>query len=406
MIERHVEARVRDALGDTPVVLVIGPRRSGKTTLVRRMETDERTYVTLDDQTTLDTAKIDPVGFIRGLGSAVIDEIQRVPELLLAIKKEVDEAYRPGRFLLTGSSNILTLPRVADSLAGRMETIRMYPLSVAEQWGRRAKFLTLLFEGKVYSPPHLVLGDDLLDLIMQGGFPEVLARKSENRQQIWARSYLDSVLQKDLKEIAQVERLTDLPKFVRLLAQYSAQLVNYSGIGAEIGMDHKTTRRYVGLLEQIFLVSMAQPWYTNALKRIVKTPKVHFGDSALLAVAKGITKSRIQNDRKEIGPILESFVHSEIRKQIVASDLDAEIYHFRDYSRNEVDFVLERSDGMIVGIEVKASATVRSPDLKGLITLAEAAGDRFAYGALLYDGDQVIPRSDNISIVPISCLWQ
>ncbi len=406
MIDRHIESRVLDALGDTPVVLVIGPRRSGKTTLVRSMETNERTYVTLDDQTTLDAAKADPVGFIRGLGCAVIDEIQRVPELLLAIKKEVDETNGPGRFLLTGSANILTLPRVADSLAGRMETIRMYPLSASEQFGRRSTFLEGLFEGRVAAPDHPVLGDDLVDLVLRGGFPEVIARQSEARRQAWARSYLDSILLKDLQDIAQIERLTELPRFVRLLAHYSAELINYSEIGGKIGIDHKTARRYIGLLEQIFLVSVAAPWHSNVLKQMVKTPKLHFVDSALLAAAKGLTADKVRTDRTAFGPMLESFVYGEVRKQIAANDLEASINHFRDYAKSEVDIVLERADGMLVGIETKASATVGLSDVKGLQKLADATGDRFAYGAVLYDGDRIIPRSDKLSIVPLSCLWQ
>jgi predicted AAA+ superfamily ATPase len=181
------------------VVLIVGPRRAGKTTLVRKMRETGRTYVTLDDQTVLEAAQSDPAGFIRGLDRAIIDEIQRAPDLLLAIKKTVDEDYRPGRFLLTGSANVLTLPRIADSLAGRMETIQMLPLAKAEVEGRRPTFLERLFEGKPRSQRDAILGDDLVQLVLLGGFPEVISRDSERRRQDWSRSYLTSVLTRDLR---------------------------------------------------------------------------------------------------------------------------------------------------------------------------------------------------------------
>ena len=198
MFERFVERRAKEALSDTPVVLIVGPRRAGKTTLVRKMAEAGRTYITLDDQTVLDAARSDPTGFIRGLDHAIVDEIQRAPDLLLAIKKTVDEDYRPGRFLLTGSANVLTLPRVADSLAGRMETIRMLPLARAEISGATPTFLERLFAGKLERDIDTIVGDDLIRLALLGGFPEAISRDSERRRQDWARSYLTSVLTRDI----------------------------------------------------------------------------------------------------------------------------------------------------------------------------------------------------------------
>jgi uncharacterized protein len=305
MFERFVERRAKEALSDTPVVLVVGPRRAGKTTLVRKMEDAGRTYITLDDQTVLEAAQSDPVGFIRGLDRAIIDEIQRVPDLLLAIKKTVDEDYRPGRFLLTGSANVLTLPRIADSLAGRMETIQMLPLAKAEIEGRAPTFLEHLFDGKLQSQRNAIVGDDLVQLVLLGGFPEAISRDNERRRQDWARSYLTSILTRDLRDIADVEKLTELPKFVRLLAEHSGQLVNYSQFGSAINVSHKTGQRYVGLLEQVFLIATVQPWFTNALKRIVKTPKLHFLDSGVLAAARGLTSDRVRADRGTFGALLE-----------------------------------------------------------------------------------------------------
>jgi len=405
MFKRFVERRAEEALSDTPVVLIVGPRRAGKTTLVRKMGEAGRTYITLDDQTVLDAAQSDPAGFIRGLNKATIDEIQRAPDLLLAIKKTVDEDYRPGRFLLTGSANVLTLPRVSDSLAGRMETLQMLPLAKAEIEGRSPSFLERLFEGKLKSQPEAIVGDDLVDLVLRGGFPEAIARESERRRQDWTRSYLTSILTRDLRDIADVEKLTELPKFVRLLAEHTGQLVNYSQLGAGINVSHKTGQRYVGLLEQVFLIATVQPWFTNALKRIVKTPKLHFLDSGLLASARGLTFDRVKADRGAFGGPLESFVFSEVLKLMTASDLRLTPYHFRDRDMREVDIVLERDDGKIAAIEVKASATVKSGDFSGLRALAEACGDRFAFGAVLYDNTDVVPFGDRLAAAPLSSLW-
>lgn len=405
MFKRFVERRAEEALLDTPVVLIVGPRRAGKTTLVREMAEPDRTYITLDDQTVLEAAQSDPAGFIRGLDRATIDEIQRAPDLLLAIKKTVDEDYRPGRFLLTGSANVMTLPRIADSLAGRMETIRMLPLARAEIEGRTPTFLERLFEGKLKKARNAIVGDDLVHSVLLGGFPEAIARDSERRRQDWARSYLTSVLTRDLRDIAEIEKLTELPKFVRLLAEHSSQLVNYSQFGAGINVSHKTGQRYVGLLEQVFLIATLQPWFTNALKRIVKTPKLHFLDSGLLASARGLTFDRVKADRGMFGALLESFVFSEVLKLMTASDLRLTPYHFRDRDMREVDIVLERDDGMIAGIEVKASATVKTGDFGGLRALAEACGDRFAFGVVLYDSAEVVPFGDRLAAAPLSSLW-
>jgi predicted AAA+ superfamily ATPase len=405
MFERFVQRRAEEALQDTPVVLIVGPRRAGKTTLVRKLAEPGRTYTTLDEPRVLDAARSDPTGFIRGLDRAIIDEVQRAPDLLLAIKKTVDEDYRPGRFLLTGSANVLTLPRVADSLAGRVETIRMMPLARAEVEGRKPTFLERLFEGKLQRQQDAIVGDDLARLVLLGGFPEVLSRGSERRRRDWSRSYLTTILTRDLRDIAEVEKLIDLPKFVRLLAEHSGQLVNYSQLGASINVNYKTGQRYVGLLEQMFLLTTLAPWFTNSVNRIVKTPKVHFLDSGLLATVRDLTVEKVKADRGLMGVLLESFVFSEVMKLMTASDLWISPYHYRDAARREVDIVLERNDGMVAGIEVKANATVKASDFAGLRALAEACGDRFAFGAVLHDTENVVPFGDKLAAVPLSCLW-
>ena len=406
MYTRFAQRRVEEALSDTPVVLIVGPRRSGKTTLARNLAQAGRRYITLDDQTTLQSAQSDPGGFIRGLDLAIIDEIQRVPELLLAVKKTVDEDDRPGRFLLTGSANVMTLPRVADSLAGRIETIPMLPLARAEIDGHTPSFLERVFDGKLQSQPSAIVGDDLVKTVLLGGFPEAIRRDNERRRQDWLRSYLSSILTRDLRDIADIAKMTELPKFVQLLAEHSGQLVNFSQLGAGINVGHKTGQRYVGLLEQVFLIATVQPWFTNSLKRIVKTPKLHFLDSGLLAAVRGLTFDRVKADRAAFGALLESFVFAEVLKLMTGSDLRLTPWHFRDGEMREVDIVLERDDGMIVGVEVKASATVRPGDFAGMKVLAQACGDRFAFGVVLYDGADVVPFGDRMAAAPLSCLWR
>lgn len=405
MFPRWAASRLAEVLSDTPVALVTGPRRAGKTTLVRLLVDEARPYRTLDDPSMLDAARTDPVGFVRGLDRVVIDEVQRVPELLLAIKRSVDDDYRPGRFLLTGSANVMTLPRVADSLAGRIETVPLLPLAQGEILGTDPGFLHAAYTGRFSPPRHPVLGPDLVERVLAGGFPEALARPQEHRRQAWARSYVSSVLTRDLRDIAAVEKLTDLPRFVRILAEHSGQLVNFSRIAAAIGVSYKTAQRYVGLLGQVFLVATLDPWYTNRVKRLIKTPKLHFLDPGLLGSSLGLTTPATAERRKAFGPVLESFVYAELLKLASRYGHRFTLYHFRDHQGREVDIVLEREDGAISGVGIKAAATVRSDDFAGLRALAEAAGPRFVKGMLLYDGEVTVPFGADFAAVPLSCLW-
>ena len=405
MYKRSLEYHARESLSDTPVVLIVGPCRAGKTSLVRKIGESSRTYMTLDDGTALDAAQSGPVGFLRGLDQATIDEIQRVPELLLAIKKTVDENYRPGRFLLTVSAKVMTLPRVADSLAGRIETLRMLPLARAEILGRTPTFLQQQFTGDFRDAHEAIVGDKLVRIALTGGALRPWFAKARGGGRPGVRSWLESVLKRDLRDIAEAERLTELPRFVRLLAEHSGQLVNYSRFGSSISVSHKTGQRYVRLLEQIFLVATLQPWYTNALKRIAKTPKLLFLDCGLLAAARRLTFARIKADRRQFGALLESYVFSEILKLMTPSDMQLTPHRFRDQQMHEVDIVLDRDDGTIAGIEVNAAATARSSEFAGLRILAETIGERFAYGVVLYDNADIVPFGKKLAAVPISSPW-
>lgn len=406
MYPRFVESRLREALTDTPVAALHGPRQSGKTTLVRKLAGKERRYFTLDDPTALEAARRDAAGFIRGLNRAIIDEVQRAPELLLAIKRSVDEDRRPGRFLLTGSAHILTIPKVKESLAGRMEIVPLYPLSRSEVLGRRKSiFLARAFEGRVPEPVEKLIGDDLMSVVLTGGYPEVLARSTERRRRDWCRAYVDAIVERDVHEIAAIEKRGQIRQLVEVLARFSGQLINFAEIGGRLGLDPKTANRYVGLLEQLFLVRHLRPWFRNELKRLIKTPKLHFLDTGLLAAARMETLDKLTTDRKAWGVVLESFVYSELLKQASWSDEQVSFFHYRDKDQVEVDIVAESAAGSVIGIEVKAAASVKSSDFRGLERLLAAASRGFKLGVVLYDGDQVIPFGDRLVAAPIPCLW-
>jgi len=405
MYDRFAKDRIQEALQDTRVVLISGPRQSGKTTLATQIAGDGRPFFTLDDATVLAAAGDDPVGFLRGLERAVIDEIQRAPNLLLSIKTEVDKDKSPGRFLLTGSANLMTIPTVADSLAGRMEVVKLLPLSRSEIEGVKSTFIDNAFAGRPPKAEIPIVGDDLLEIVLAGGYPEALDRKRWNRRQDWYHGYVDAIVQRDVRDIAQIEQLAMMPKLLAMLAEHSGQLVNYSGIGAAINLNHVTTQKYLRVFESLFIVQTLQPWFTNKLKRLTKSPKLHFLDAGLLAALRGISPEVLRRDKTSFGAVLETFVFSELQKIATWSEQRCSFSHFRDKDKNEVDIVIENRRGEIVGIEVKSSATVSSADFSGMRKLAEACGDRFAQGLVLYDHDQTVPFGERMFAAPLSSLW-
>jgi uncharacterized protein len=395
--------QVKAALIDTPVVMVTGPRQCGKTTLVRGF-TSHR-YITLDDDTVLEAARGDPSGFVRGLDQAIVDEVQRAPDLLRAIKKTIDVDRRPGRFLLTGSANVLTLPQVSDSLAGRMQVVNLLPLSRAEIGEKKPTFLQKAMAGRVAKTTEYLIGDDLVDAVFTGGYPEMIQRRDRQRRRAWARGYVNAIVQRDVRDIAELEKMDQMPRLLKVLAHHSGQLTNFTQIGGQIGLDDKTTRKYVAVLEQLFLVRRLEPWFRNRLKRLVKTPKLHFLDSGLLAAILGATEERIGKDRSVLGPLLETFALAEVMKQGDWLAETCRLYHYRDKDQDEVDIIVEGESGDVVGIEVKAAATVTAGDFKGLRKLSAASGKDFKLGVVLYDDEQTVPFGERMFAVPISCLW-
>jgi len=405
MYPRFAKTRIQDSLTDTRVVLISGPRQSGKTTLAMDIASDDIPFLTLDDATVLQSAINDPVGFIRGLDRAVVDEIQRAPKLLLSIKNAVDEQTAPGRFLLTGSANLMTIPTVADSLAGRMEIARLLPLSQAELLSKKSDFIDKAFAAKKPSADHLIVGDELINAVLSGGYPQALDRKKWARKQDWYHNYLDAIVQRDVRDVAQIEQLTHMPKLLSVLAEHSGQLINYTSIGSAMGLNHVTTRKYVSVFENIYLVHSLQPWFNNRLKRLIKSPKLHFFDAGLLAAMRDVSPDVVSRNKTSFGPILETFVFGELQKIATWNEQRCTFSHFRDKDKNEVDIVLENRRGEVVGIEVKSSATVSPDDFSGMRKLADVCGEKFVQGLVLYDHDQVVPFADNMFAAPLSCLW-
>lgn len=405
---RHAAAPLRAALADRPVVLLHGARQTGKTTLVRAVAEDAGArYVTLDDLTVLSAARGDPAGFLAGFAQPlVLDEVQRAPDLLLAIKAAVDRKRTPGRFLLTGSANVLLLPQVAESLAGRMEIVTLWPFSQGEIEGAGEGFIAAAFGD---APPVLSRrshADALTDRVLRGGYPEAFPIESAERRRAWFDAYVTSILQRDVRDLARIEGLTELPRLLALLAARPMAQLNYADLSRGIGLPQSTLKRYFALLDAVFLVRLLPPWHANIGKRLVKTPKVLLTDTGLAAHLMGINGARLADNRGLLGGLLESFVAIELIKQAGWSADPPALYHFRTHEGDEVDLVLERRGGAVVGVEVKSAATVTATDFKGLRVLAEAAGRRFRRGIVLYAGAEVVPFGTGLFALPVEALWR
>ncbi|MFN8525311.1 MAG: ATP-binding protein [Chloroflexota bacterium] len=409
MIRRGVVGDLMAALGDTPVVFIQGPRQAGKSTLAQAA-LGERPgqYLTLDDVAVLRAATSDPDGFVAGLsGRVVLDEVQLAPGLFRAIKASVDRDRRPGRFLLTGSANALLVPEVAQALAGRLELITLWPFSQGEIEERLERFVDASFE-RVFEPSvsrEAVTWADLVDRIARGGFPEAQGRRSGERRRAWFRSYESTVLDRDVREIANIEGRRELPRLLRLTAARTAGLLNAADLARDAAMAQSTLRRYWTLFEMTFLVNTLPAWSTNRGHRIAKAPKVHVVDSGLLCHLLGLDERALRGDALWSGQVLESFVAGELSRQIGWSQSRPTLHHFRTHTRQEVDLVLEHPDGRVVGVEVKRSASPSAADFRGLRHLREIAGARFYRGVVLYLGANVVPFGENLYAVPISALW-
>ena len=405
---RYAEPRLTEALADSPVVLIHGPRQCGKTTLARVVgERMGYLYVSFDDDVARDAAQADPAGFVADLPErTILDEVQHVPELFAALKMAVDHKRVAGRFLLTGSANVLLVPKLADSLAGRMEILRLHPLAQCELAWHAPAFLDNLFRGGFKIRQSERLGRQLADRIVAGGYPAALARQSEKRRATWYRDYLEALVQRDVRDLARISALDALPRLLSLAAAQTARLVNITEMAAPFQLSRPTIRDYVTLLERVFLLETLPPWHSNRLSRLVKTSKLHLGDTGLACAVLGADSRSLALDRPLLGQLLETFVFQELRRQASWRDEAIAFFHFRDKDGAEVDLVLERGAREVAGVEVNASATVTVADFRGMRKLREAAGRRFVAGVVLYDGATTASFGDGFFAVPLRTLWE
>jgi len=404
-----------EALSDTPVVFLRGARQTGKTTLVRQLAEESgnsenpRQYISLDSATALAGALDDPTGFLRGLKKPVIiDEAQRASALMLAIKEDVDRERHAGRYLLTGSANILTLPGIADSLAGRMEVLTLYSLSQGEIAGTRKDFIHALFQKDfpvTNAGATSLTKEALLEAMALGGYPEVLSRNTSKRRAAWFDSYITTLVERDIRDISNIQDISGLIRLLRLLGVRSGTLHNQAELSRSVGMPASTLSRYIPLLEALFLIWFLPAWSSNLGKRLVKSPKLHVIDSGLACHLCGADAERLADDSIMAGRLLESFVAGELLKQSSWTEHPVTLYHYRSQSGEEVDVVLEDRAGRVAAVEVKLSASVASHDIKGLASLRDALGDHFVRGVILYTGQEVMPMGDRIFAVPVGMMF-
>ena len=408
MYERHSAIAVKTALDDTPVVFIMGPRQSGKTTLAKSLIDDAWEYISLDDPEQLELIRADPSGFIRNLEKehTVLDEIQRMPELFVRIKQSVDENRKPGRFLLTGSANALLRPRLTDTLLGRIETIMLPPLSECELSSTEPSFLRKVLDCEPPQTPEIRVRNHLLQRIVTGCFPTAVQRADDApRAAAWNLQYVNDLAMKEMRSFEEVRHPKEMIDLLRLIGMQTGQLVNYAELGRKLGLNQVTVNKYLALLGQLFLVEKLPGWHFREDRRLTKSPKMHIADTGLACAVRSLTREQLVRQPKKFGLLAGSFVYSELRKQAAWTGGFLSFYHYRDTNDNEVDVVIENGEGEYFAIKVKATASLTPRDLHGLKRFQEDAGMRFRFGVLLYDGDHTSCFGDNLFAVPTAALW-
>lgn len=409
LLARNIRPQVLEALAESRAVALLGARQVGKSTLVTDIAANEHParLISLDDEPTANAVREDPAGFIATItGPAVIDEVQRAPSLLLAIKRRLDSNQTRGQFLLTGSANILTLPTVADALPGRVQYINLSPLSQGELHGTRETFIDTLFDARFPPIFGAAIGRSAAaSVLVTGGYPELQGRSPRGRSDFFS-SYVSSLIGRDLQDVANVRNVENIERLLYVIAARSGGLASFHGMAADLDIDTNTARAHTKILEDLFLVARLKPWHTNLGSRQIKSAKLHIIDSGLLAFLIGANERRIAEDGPIAGAMLESFVAMELLRQADWAEEPVRLFHYRDKQQREVDVILERHSGELVGIEVKAAATPTSADFAGLRYLRDKLGARFQAGALIYTGADTLPFGDRLAAVPLSGLWR
>lgn len=408
VLRRRAEPLVREALSDTRVVLINGSRQCGKSTLAAvATQSLGAEWRSLDSATWRQAAINDPTEFVSGRGPMVIDEVQRAPDLLLAIKETVDADPRPGRFLLTGSARLLGLKQVPDALPGRMETLELWPLSQGEIDKRPTEgFVDAVFtQGADFAHTSAETRAGYVMRLTRGGFPEAVAR-TERRRQRFLDQYVSDLINRDVLQVAEIERALDLRRLLRLLAARSGQLLVPGNLANDLTITAPTVRRYLDLLEEVFLIKRVPAWSRNLSRRAVGTPKIAFVDSGVASNLLGYDAAGLQRLDSPLGGLLEGFVAMELARQLTWSHERAELFHYRTRDQIEVDIVLENRQGKVIAIDVKAASTVRADDFRGINHLANHLGSDLVAGIVLYTGAATVPFGPRRRAVPIAALWE
>ena len=409
LFPRHAQRSVSAALADTRVVVINGARQTGKSTLARLVAAafpgSELRY--LDEAPVRAAAQADPSLFVRHDGLLVIDEVQRIPDLFLAIKHEVDTDPRPGRFLLTGSARLPGLQEIPDLLPGRAETIELSPLSQGEIDRSPDGFVDALFRHgvNIRVPSSDLRRDDYLERALRGGYPEAVRRTDPGRRARFFESYITDLVNRDVRQLTEIERPADMRRLVNLVAACTASLAVPAALASRLQIPASTVKRYLNLLDLLFITRRIPAWSTNLTTRAVATPKLVLTDSGLAAHLTGLSLRRARKPTAPVGPLVETFVLGELARQLALTDQPVRLYHYRDRDQYEVDAVLESASGEVVACEVKAAETVRSEDFRGIQRLARRLGDQLVAGVVLYAGGQPLPFGDRLRAWPISALW-
>jgi predicted AAA+ superfamily ATPase len=398
-----------EALADTRVVVINGARQVGKSTLAHSILASRpgAKELYLDDPGVLAAARDDPVGFVRHDDLCLIDEVQRAPELLLPIKREVDRDQRPGRFLLTGSARLLDLRDLPDALPGRTETIELWPLSQGEIDSEPDGFVDAVFRrgAEVTVRPSSLGKRDYVTRALRGGYPEAVRRDAGRRRARFFDSYVSDLITRDVRQIADIERPAEMRRLLSVIAARMGNLVVAQALGSEVGVSRTTLSRYLDLLELVFVIKRIPAWSSNVTTRAIATPKLLLIDSGLGARLIGLAPERAADLTAPVGPVLENFAIGEIARQLTWAEEPVQLFHYRNRDQVEVDAVLEHASGDVVGVEIKAAETVRGDDFRGLRHLADRLGSRFRAGFVLYAGQEVLSFGDRLKALPLAALW-
>lgn len=408
MIERKIKKKLLEALLDSPVVLLHGARQTGKTTLVKSIAENEHKakYITFDDVTVFSAAQNNPMEFINNYSeNLVIDEVQRVPEIFLALKNSVDKNRKAGKFIITGSANVLMLPKISESLAGRVEVITLLPFSQSEISNTETNFIDDIYSNSFNFNHYSKKKNDLVKRVLTGGYPEMLYRKDRQRQNAWFNSYLTTILQRDVREISSIEKLSELPTLLNIFATRAGTLLNFAELSRSSAIPQTTLKRYTTLLEAIFIIYLLPAWSGNLSKRLIKTPKLYLNDTGILSHLIGFDEEKIFTDPNSWGRLLENFVLMELSKQTTWSKYNLKLYHYCSSSGQEIDFLVERSDGKIIAVEVKATSKITAADFKNIKAFEEDNNPKFLRGIVFYTGNEPIPFAKNLFALPLNALW-